>query len=108
MTVQQPIAFAFNRGLVGRTLEVLVDAPAPKGRDLWLGRTYADAPDVDGVTWVRGSHLRSGDLVSCEIVGAEEYDLIARATATSRPKRRKDRPRPRRKPQSPLAILDDI
>jgi ribosomal protein S12 methylthiotransferase len=107
MAVQQPIAFAFNHGLVGRTLDVLIDGPAPEGRHLWLGRTYADAPDVDGVTWVRGTNLRPGDLVPCEIVGTEEYDLIARAS-TSPPRRRKNRPRPRRKPQSPLAILDSI
>ena len=55
MAVQQPIAFAFNRGLVGRTLDVLIDAPAPEGKHLWLGRTYTDAPDVDGNTWVEGS-----------------------------------------------------
>ena len=64
---------------MGRTLDVLIDAPAPEGRHLWLGRTYADAPDVDGVTWVRGTELQPGDLVSCEIVAAEEYDLVARA-----------------------------
>ena len=83
MAVQQPIAFAFNRSLVGKTLDVLIDAPAPEGRHLWLGRTYADAPDVDGITWVRGTHVQTGDLVACEIVGAEEYDLIARPSSTS-------------------------
>ena len=50
MAVQQPIALAFNQTLVGRTLDVLIDAPAPEGKNLWLGRTYADAPDVDGLT----------------------------------------------------------
>ena len=59
MAVQQPIAFAFNRTLVGRTLDVLIDAPAPEGKHLWLGRTYADAPDVDGITWVRGDALQA-------------------------------------------------
>src|SRR3954467_12087254 len=46
MAAQQPIAFGFNAGLVGRRLDVLIDGPAPQRRDLWLGRTYADAPDV--------------------------------------------------------------
>jgi len=107
MAVQQPIAFAFNRALVGRTLDVLIDATAPEGRHLWMGRTYADAPDVDGVTWVRGSHLRPGDLVACEIVAAEDYDLIARPVSSTPPRRRKARPSPRRKPAaSSLVILD--
>ena len=87
MAVQQPIAFAFNQSLVGRTLDVLIDAPAPEGKNLWLGRTYADAPDVDGVTWVRGTHFKPGDLVECEIVGAEEHDLIARPVSTSPPEK---------------------
>jgi ribosomal protein S12 methylthiotransferase len=106
MAVQQPIAFAFNRTLVGKTLDVLIDAPAPEGRHLWLGRTYADAPDVDGNAWVRCSSVQPGDLVECEIVGTDDYDLIARPSSTSRPKRRKARPGPRRKPLSSLAILD--
>jgi len=108
MAVQQPIAFAFNRSLVGQTLDVLIDAPAPEGRHLWLGRTYADAPDVDGTTWVQCTHVQKGDLVECEIVGTNDYDLIARPSSTSRPRRRKVRPGPRRKPHASLAILDGI
>src|SRR5262249_48985819 len=98
MAVQQPIAFAFNRSLVGPTLDVLSDAPAPEGRPLWLGRTYADAPDVDGVAWVRGTHLRPGDLVPCAIVAAEDYDLIARPVSATPPRRRRARPNRRRQP----------
>jgi ribosomal protein S12 methylthiotransferase len=106
MSVQQPIAFEFNRSLVGQTLDVLIDAPAPEGRHLWLGRPYTDAPDVDGTTWVRGTDIQPGDLVACEIVASEEYDLIARPASNLPPKRRKARPKPRRKPYSSLAILD--
>jgi ribosomal protein S12 methylthiotransferase len=108
MGVQQPIAFAFNESLVGRTLDVMIDAPAPEGRHLWVGRTYTDCPDVDGTTWVRGTNFQPGDLVECEIVGAHEHDLIAKPVSASPPKRRKARPKPRRKPQSSLAILDGI
>jgi len=108
MAVQQPIAFAFNQSLVGRTLDVLIDAAAPEGRHLWLGRPYTDAPDVDGTTWVRDSRLGPGDLVACEIVGAEGYDLIARPVSAEPPRRKKARPRPRTRPDSPLAILDDM
>ncbi|MBX6315669.1 MAG: 30S ribosomal protein S12 methylthiotransferase RimO, partial [Isosphaeraceae bacterium] len=68
------------------------------------GRTYADAPDVDGVVFVEGGGLEAGDLVSCEIVGAEGYDLIARAGSRP-PRRKRARPRPRKKPGSPFTIL---
>ena len=106
MAAQQPIAFAFNQSLVGRTLDVLIDAPAPEGRHLWLGRSYADAPDVDGVTWVRGSELETGDMVSCKIVASEEYDLVGRMVSPSS-SRRKSRPRPRKRPPpGRLAVIE--
>ena len=104
MAAQQEIAFAFNESLVGRTLDVLVDAPSPEGKNLWTGRTYADAPDVDGVTFVQGAQIEPGDLVSAEIVGTAGYDLVARASATP-PRRRRSRPKVRKKPSSPFTIL---
>ena len=109
MAVQQPIAFAFNRGLVGRTLDVMIDAPSPEGRHQWIGRTYADAPDVNGVVQVHGGPFRPGDIVPCEIVAALGYDLIARASPSEPPRPRRARPRPRKRPAaSSLVILDDV
>jgi ribosomal protein S12 methylthiotransferase len=104
MAAQQPNAFAFNESLVGRTLDVLIDGPGVDGRPGWTGRTFADAPDVDGLVFVSGSNLESGDLVSCEIVGTEGYDLLARAGSRP-PSRRRPRPKARRTRPSPLTIL---
>jgi ribosomal protein S12 methylthiotransferase len=104
MAAQQPIAFAFNAAQVGRRLDVLIDGPAPQGGGLWVGRTYADAPDVDGVAFVEGKNLEPGDLVACDIVAAEGYDLVAQA-GTSPPRKKRTRPRPRKKPASPFNIL---
>jgi ribosomal protein S12 methylthiotransferase len=107
MAVQQPIAEAFNRSLVGKTLDVLIDRSAPGNNGLWLGRSYADAPDVDGVTLVQDSDLRPGDLLACEIVQAQGYDLIARPlSASPGTRRRRARPRPRARPSASLTILD--
>jgi len=83
MEVQQPLAFAWNAAQLGRTLDVLIDAPAPGAADArgkpraWIGRSYADAPDVDGVVYVTGKGLAAGSLARCEIVGSQGYDLIA-------------------------------
>jgi ribosomal protein S12 methylthiotransferase len=117
MEAQQEIAFAFNRTLVGKKLDVLIDGPAPgipASEHVFAGRSYADAPDVDGVTYVRGRDLEPGDLVPCEIVGAEGYDLAARPVAEAAAgaevlhgrKRRRPKPRTRPgKPSSPFTIL---
>lgn len=104
MEAQQPIAFGFNQTLVGRNLEVLIDAQAPGEEGLWIGRTYADAPDVDGQVYIQGEGLEPGDLVPCEIVAAKGYDLVAQAGAVP-PRKRRARPRPRSKPSSPFPIL---
>jgi ribosomal protein S12 methylthiotransferase len=108
METQYPIAQTFNQSLVGRTLDELIDGPGPDGGNLWVGRPYTDAPDVDCVTWVRGENIQAGDLVPCEIVRCEEYDLIARPSPTFPPPRtkRRPRPKPRRRPDSSLAIID--
>ena len=111
MAAQQEIAFAFNRNLVGRNLDVLIDGPAPDAPgNLWVGRTYADAPDVDALVYVSGANLEAGDLVECAILAADGYDLVARPTATAAPRRRtRKRPRPRSKPgvaASPFTILN--
>ena len=105
MEAQQPIAEAANRALIGRELDVLIDSVSPEHQGIYVGRTYADAPDVDGLTYVRGRDLEPGDLVRCEIVGAEGYDTVAKVLSQPRANRRKTRRQPRRRPTSSLNII---
>jgi ribosomal protein S12 methylthiotransferase len=79
MAEQQEIAFAWNDAQIGRQLEVLIDAPVPGEKNAWVGRSYADAPDVDGVVFVSGEGLAAGMLVPCEVVARSAYDLAAAA-----------------------------
>ena len=76
MEVQQEIAFAYNRQQVGTQQDVILDAPLPDEPNVWVGRTRADAPDIDGVVYVTGEGLSAGQIVLCEIVSAEGYDLV--------------------------------
>jgi ribosomal protein S12 methylthiotransferase len=46
-----------------------------------VGRTYADAPEIDGAVYVTGDGLAAGQIVPCEIVAARQYDLIGAAIA---------------------------
>jgi ribosomal protein S12 methylthiotransferase len=56
----------------------------PGERNAWIGRSYADAPDVDGVVYVTGEGLATGQIVPCEMVASREYDLIAAACGDPR------------------------
>jgi ribosomal protein S12 methylthiotransferase len=77
MAEQQEIAFSWNDAQVGRHLDVILDGALPDAVNAWIGRSYADAPDVDGVVYVTGENLVVGEIVPCEIVGRDGYDLIA-------------------------------
>jgi ribosomal protein S12 methylthiotransferase len=77
MAVQQEIAFAWNASQVGRRLDVMIDRCISAEENAYVGRSYADAPEVDGQVYVTGEGLVPGQIVACEVVAAENYDLIA-------------------------------
>jgi len=77
METQQQVAFDWNHRQVGRTLDVLIDSAEPTEKNVWIGRTFADAPDVDSVVFVTGDEIGAGEFVPCEIVATNDYDLIA-------------------------------
>jgi ribosomal protein S12 methylthiotransferase len=84
MLRQQKISAAKNRRLVGRTMQVLVDGTGTledgKGRTvpIYAGRTYRQAPEVDGMVFLKapkGRELTPGDIVTAHITESTEYDL---------------------------------
>ena len=83
MAVQQQNAFAWCEERIGTTMDILIDKAVDEVNNIWLGRFYADAPDVDASVFVTGESdkpLKAGDLVPCEIVSSKNYDLVAAAT----------------------------
>lgn len=76
MQLQQEIAFEKSEAMVGRVLEVLIEGRvADEG--VYVGRTYMDAPGVDGLLFVNAEEeLMTGDFVRVKVTGAAEYDLI--------------------------------
>ena len=76
MRVQQQITFEKNKELVGKEFEVFIEGEIPDDR-VYVGRTYRDAPDVDGYVYMDRDYQRlSGDLVDVKITKAKDYDLI--------------------------------
>ena len=84
MQLQQQIAFDWNEAQLGQQHDVLLDRPVPGEKQAFIGRTYADAPDIDDVVYVSGRNLRPGQIVPCEIVAARGYDLIGAAVGRPR------------------------
>ena len=76
MELQQEIAFEACEAIVGRELEVLIEGKVAD-ENAYVGRTYMDAPGVDGMIFVNtGLELMTGDFVRVRVTGALEYDLI--------------------------------
>lgn len=76
MTLQQEIAFDNGVDMVGRELLVLIEGKLVE-EDVYIGRTYMDAPNVDGSIFVASqAELLTGDVVKVVVTGAKEYDLI--------------------------------
>ncbi|KPK39965.1 MAG: hypothetical protein AMJ78_07640 [Omnitrophica WOR_2 bacterium SM23_29] len=77
MKVQQEISRENNSKLMGKKLEVIIDEKDETDPNLYLGRCYMDAPEVDGIVYVKGSNLKVGDFVRAKIIDTYEYDLVS-------------------------------
>lgn len=76
MELQQEIAFDKCEEMVGKELLVMIEGSVA-GENAYVGRTYRDAPNVDGYIFVNTEeNLMSGDFVRVKVTGALEYDLI--------------------------------
>ncbi len=76
MELQQEISLDRAQELVGRELDVIIEGQVAD-ENAYVGRTYRDAPDVDGYLFLNTEEvLVSGDIVRVKVTGALEYDLI--------------------------------
>ncbi|MEQ8748160.1 MAG: 30S ribosomal protein S12 methylthiotransferase RimO, partial [Amphiplicatus sp.] len=75
MEAQQEISADILQGWIGREIDVLIDEVDGDGA---VGRSYADAPEIDGAVILEGeTGLKPGDMVRARIEGADPYDLWA-------------------------------
>ncbi|NLK76194.1 MAG: 30S ribosomal protein S12 methylthiotransferase RimO [Clostridiales bacterium] len=76
MELQEEIIFDKNEEMKGRELWVMIEGKVD-AENAYVGRTYRDAPDIDGYVFVNTDEtLMTGDFVKVKITGAYEYDLI--------------------------------
>ncbi len=78
MSLQQQIVIEKQKQLIGKKLKVLVETKTFDGK-YYVGRSYMDVPDIDGLIYIEIVDKElEGKFVECEIIGANNYDLIAK------------------------------
>lgn len=76
MELQQEIAFDQAEEMIGREVLVMIEGKVAD-EDAYVGRTYRDAPNVDGLIFIHTEEeLMSGDFAKVRVTQALEYDLI--------------------------------
>jgi ribosomal protein S12 methylthiotransferase len=84
MSLQKKLVARRQRARIGERTRVLVDGPSGESDLVLKGRLESQAPDIDAAVYLTEcdpSSLRAGQFAEVEIVGAREYDLIARPVA---------------------------
>lgn len=79
MELQQSISLQVNQSYVGKTLDVLIEG---FDNGISIGRSYRDAPEIDGMVFVEGK-AKIGEMIPVKITGAMAYDLTGAPAAES-------------------------
>ena len=82
MAVAEEVSIDKLQRRVGATMQVLIDSAPGNGRKGGVGRSYADAPEIDGVVHLLPPEkiskvLRVGEFTKARIVAAQGHDLVA-------------------------------
>ncbi len=82
MALQQEVSKKINKGFVGQKMTVIIDGYLPED-DVYVARSYRDAPNVDGNVFITlnendSRELMSGTFLDVVITDSSEYDLIAK------------------------------
>lgn len=83
MELQRKISFHRNKARIGKTYEVLIEDC--HGNGLYVGRSYGEAPEIDGKIFIKsGETLSIGSFVPVRITKAYDYDLLGEVIHESR------------------------
>lgn len=79
LQLQRQISLKRNQRLAGEEITVLVDAEIEGQEWNCVGRSQAEAPDIDGHVYLRGRDISPGEFIRAQVTGFSEYDLFAEA-----------------------------
>ncbi len=78
MNEQADISHTINHKLIGSVQEVLVEEKSDREGYAFVGRCRRQAPEIDGVTYIKDANVKIGRFVNCMITGADHYDLFGK------------------------------
>lgn len=78
MSEQATISHAINKNLIGTTQEVLIEEKSDRPDFDFMGRCRRQAPEIDGITYIKGTRLKIGSIMKCQITTADDYDLFGK------------------------------
>ncbi len=76
MRLQQNVAKEVNSKFLGKILDVLIEEKNEDDKNVFLGRSQYDAPEVDGLVYVNRKKAKPGDIIKVKITDTYEYDLV--------------------------------
>jgi ribosomal protein S12 methylthiotransferase len=82
MAVAEEVSISKLQERIGATMQILVDSAPAMGRKGGVGRSYADAPEIDGVVRLLppekiSKTLKTGEFTRARVVGTQGHDLVA-------------------------------
>ena len=77
MNEQAAISNSINQGLIGTIQEILIEGKSDRSDYIYVARCRRQAPEIDGITYVKGKQAKTGSIVQGRIIEADDYDLFA-------------------------------
>jgi ribosomal protein S12 methylthiotransferase len=78
MTLQESISTELLMKFIGKKIKVIIDQKSDNKDFRFEGRSYLDAPEIDGTVFISEGDIKVGDIVEVEIIDSWEYDLIGK------------------------------
>ena len=76
MEEQAIISYSINQSLVGSRQECIIEGKSDRPDYPFYGRCRRQAPEIDGITYLKGKNPAIGEILTCTIKDATEYDLL--------------------------------
>ncbi|MCK4696497.1 MAG: 30S ribosomal protein S12 methylthiotransferase RimO, partial [Candidatus Cloacimonetes bacterium] len=78
MALQESISTELLMKFIGKKIKVIIDQKSDCKDFRFEGRSYLDAPEIDGTVFISEGDIKVGDIVEVEIIDSWEYDLIGK------------------------------